>query len=116
MENKIVAEFVEKVKGAKSVEELKTLAKDNGVELTEEEAKELFDSLSGALSDEDLNGVSGGLMIANDIAGRILSRAGIRARVNILRSVNDLTSNPNASEEADKQNQDVYRRSFNQLI
>ena len=55
-------------------------------------------------------------MIANDIAGRILSRAGIRARVNILRSVNDLTSNPNASEEADKQNQDVYRRSFNQLI
>ena len=104
MENKIVAEFVEKVKGAKSVEELKTLAKDSGVELTEEEAKELFDSLSGALSDEDLNGVSGGLMIANDIAGRILSR------VVIFRSVNDLTSNPNASEETDKQNQDVYRR------
>ena len=104
MENKIVAEFVEKVKGAKSLEELKTLAKDNGVELTEEEAKELFDSLSGALSDEDLDGVSGGVMLANDIAGRI------RSRMIILRSVNDLTSNPNASEETDKQNQDVYRR------
>ena len=104
MENNITTEFVEKLKAAKTIDELKTLAKDSGVELTEEEAKELFDSLSGALSDEDLDGVSGGLMIANDIAGRILSR------VVIFRSANDLTSNPNASEETDKQNQDVYRR------
>lgn len=47
MENKFTPELIEKAKQAKSPEELTALAKENGVELTE----------------EDLNGVSGGVMI-----------------------------------------------------
>ena len=46
-------ERFEKAKGAKSAEELLSLAKANGVELTEEEAAEYFAQLnkSGEISD-----------------------------------------------------------------
>ena len=62
MENKSTAELIEKAKQAKSVEELTALAKENGFELTEDEAKNYFEKLnaSGALSDEELDNVSGG--------------------------------------------------------
>lgn len=55
-------ELLEKVKEAKSAEELLSLAKENGVELTEDEAAEYFAQLnkSGELSDEELDNVSGG--------------------------------------------------------
>ena len=55
-------ELLEKAKEAKSTEELLTLAKENGVELTKEEAEAYFAQLnkSGELSDEELDNVAGG--------------------------------------------------------
>lgn len=56
-------EMIEKAKTAKSVEELLPLAKENGIELTAEEAKMCFGQLhpaSGELSDEELDNVAGG--------------------------------------------------------
>ena len=54
--------LMEKAKGAKSAEELLALAKENDIEMTEEEAEETFAMLgkSGELSDEELSNVSGG--------------------------------------------------------
>ena len=42
MENKFTPELIEKAKSAKSPEELFALAKENGVELTEESAAAYF--------------------------------------------------------------------------
>ncbi len=55
-------EFLKKLNKAKSPEELIALAKENGVELSEEKAKELYDMLrSGTeLSDDALENVAGG--------------------------------------------------------
>lgn len=52
--------LIKKVKNVKSAEELLALAKTNGIELTCEEAEELFNSLGNELSDAALDGVSGG--------------------------------------------------------
>ena len=52
-----------KAKDAKSVEELMALAKENGVELNEDDAKMYFEQLNakkGELSDDELSDVSGG--------------------------------------------------------
>ena len=56
------SELLEKAKQAGMAEELMAVAKANGVELTEEEAKEYFEQLhkSGELSDEELDSVAGG--------------------------------------------------------
>ncbi len=55
-------EILEQAKKAKSVEELLTLAVENGIDLTKEEAEEFFAQLnrSGELSDEELDNVAGG--------------------------------------------------------
>ena len=55
-------ELIAKAKEAKSVEELLALAGENGVEMTEENAKALFERLqsSGELADDELDNVSGG--------------------------------------------------------
>ena len=56
-------EMIAKAKEAKSVEELLALAKENGVELNEEDAKMYFEQLNvkkGELSDDELDVVSGG--------------------------------------------------------
>lgn len=55
-------ELLEKAKQANSPEELLALAKENDVELTEEQAAELFDKLKSGtdLSDDELNNVAGG--------------------------------------------------------
>ena len=56
-------ELLAKAKEAKTPEELLTLAKENGMELTEAEAKTYFDLLhpqTGELSDDELDNVSGG--------------------------------------------------------
>ena len=45
MENKFTPELIEKAKSAKTPEELLALAKENGMELTEESAKAYFDRL-----------------------------------------------------------------------
>ena len=59
----LTKELVAKAKEAKTPEELMALAKENGIELTEEEAKAYFDRLhpqTGELSDSELDNVSGG--------------------------------------------------------
>ena len=55
-------EILQKLRTAKSVEELRDIAKANGKELTMKEAKAAFDSLcgTGELSDEDLEKIAGG--------------------------------------------------------
>lgn len=59
MENK---ELLEKAKQAKDMKELLALAKENHIELSEQEAKDYFEKLnkSGELSDDELDNVSGG--------------------------------------------------------
>ena len=57
-------EMIAKAREAKSVEELMALAKETGIELTEEDAKMYFEQLSskkGELSDDELDNVSGGM-------------------------------------------------------
>jgi hypothetical protein len=52
-----------KAKKAKSVEELLALAKESGVEITAEQAQEIFAQLnqkSGELADDELDNVAGG--------------------------------------------------------
>ena len=58
----LTPELIAKAKEAKSAEELLALAKDNNMELTEEEAKTYFEQLNanGAVSDDELDGVAGG--------------------------------------------------------
>ena len=56
-------ELLAKAKEAKNPEELMSLAKENGVELTEECAKAYFEQLNpktGELSDDELDNVAGG--------------------------------------------------------
>ena len=71
----VTSELLEKAKNAETSEELLTLAKENGVEMTAEEAKEYFDQLhkSGELSDEELDNVAGGGCHAKD--GRLVVTA-----------------------------------------
>ena len=62
MENKLTQELIEKAKLAKSVGELIALAKENGIELTEE-ANTYFAQLNpktGELGDDELDSVAGG--------------------------------------------------------
>ena len=56
-------ELIAKAKEAKSVEELLVLARENNIELTEEQAKECYDRLQGTgeLSDDELANVAGGV-------------------------------------------------------
>ncbi|MCM1023705.1 MAG: Nif11-like leader peptide family RiPP precursor [Prevotella sp.] len=62
MENKLTPELIEKARQAKSAEELSALAKENGIELSEDETKAYFEQLnkSGELSDDELDSVAGG--------------------------------------------------------
>ena len=56
-------EMIAKAREAKTVEELIALAKENGVELNEEDAKMYFEQLNakkGELSDDELDAVAGG--------------------------------------------------------
>lgn len=55
-------EMILKAKGAKSAEELLALAKENGIEMTEESAYAYFEQLhkNGELADNELDDVAGG--------------------------------------------------------
>ena len=61
-------ELIAKARGTKSAEELFALAKEEGIELTEDHAKELFDQFhsSDELSDEELDMVGGGCGSSDD--------------------------------------------------
>lgn len=70
-------ELLAKAKEAKNPEELITLAKENGTELTAESAKMYFDLLhpkTGELSDDELDNVAGGGCHAKD--GRLVVTIG----------------------------------------
>ena len=56
-------DLLEKAKQAKNPEELMSLAKENGIEMTEESAKAYFEQLhpkTGELADDELDNVAGG--------------------------------------------------------
>ena len=60
---KLNKELLTKAKAAKTAEEIMALAKENGMELTEESAKAYLDLLhpqTGELSDDELDNVAGG--------------------------------------------------------
>ncbi|MDD6488270.1 MAG: Nif11-like leader peptide family RiPP precursor [Clostridia bacterium] len=60
---KLTQEFIKKVSMAKSPEEIVALAKENGMEIPQDEAEMLYTQLqsqSGELSDEELDNVAGG--------------------------------------------------------
>ncbi len=70
-------ELIARAKETGTVEELLALAKENGAELTEEEAKTYFDQLhqkTGELSDDELDNVAGGACHIKD--GRMVVAAG----------------------------------------
>ena len=72
-------ELLEKAKQTKSVEELAALAKENGMEMTEEEAAAYYAQLhptSGELSDDELDNVAGGGCYGKD--GRLVVTGGYR--------------------------------------
>ena len=73
--NNLTPELIAKAKAAKSAEELLELAKENGVELSEEEAKTCFEQLhaNSEVSDDELEAVSGG-GICQDIIDFFQSR------------------------------------------
>lgn len=63
MDKQLTPEMIEKAKTAKSAEELISIAKENGITLTEEQANAYYQKLNqktGTLSDEELDNVSGG--------------------------------------------------------
>ena len=65
----LTPEMIEKAKSVKSAEEILALAKENNVEMTEDEAKTYFAQLnpkSGELDDDDLDSVAGGGCGSND--------------------------------------------------
>ena len=56
-------ELLAKAKQAKNPDELMSLAKENGIEMTEESAKAYFEQLhpkTGELADDELDNVAGG--------------------------------------------------------
>ena len=81
MDNKFTPELIEKAKEAKNPDELMSLAKENGIELTEESAAAYFDRLNpktGELSDSDLDNVSGGGCYSE--GGRLETTCGYKCR------------------------------------
>ncbi len=53
-------EFLAKLKDVKSVDDILAVAKESGVEITPEKAKELFEQINGGeLSDDALENVAG---------------------------------------------------------
>ena len=66
---KLTQEMMEKARAAKTAEELLEIAKANGVEMTEDEAKTYFAQLnpkSGELDEDLLVNVSGGWIIMDE--------------------------------------------------
>ena len=61
-------EMIQKVKGAKSAKELFELAKGEGIDITEDEARKYFEQINlPDLDDELLDMVSGGAIVSEPI-------------------------------------------------
>ena len=76
MEN-VKPELIEKAKKAKSAEELRALGRENGMELTEEQANAYyaqFHPTSGEMADDELENVAGGGCHSGD--GRLVVTIG----------------------------------------
>ena len=74
-------ELVTKAKEAKNTAELIALGKENGIDLTEENAQTLYDYLhpkTGELSDEELDNVAGGGCYADD--GNLKTTCGYKCK------------------------------------
>ena len=58
-------ELIAKLKEVKSVDDILALAKENGIEITPEKAKEMFEQIksNGELTDDQLESVAGGNLI-----------------------------------------------------
>ncbi len=69
---KISTELMNQAKQATSVEELMALAQENGMTLSEEEAKKYFAQLrqEGALQDDELDNVAGGGFFCDEYVPR----------------------------------------------
>lgn len=83
--------MLEKAKQAKSTEELLALAKENGMEMTEEEAKAYYVQLhpvSGEIADDELENVAGGGCAAMGIATPHESLVNVGAKVRLHWTVN----------------------------
>ncbi|MDE5883548.1 MAG: Nif11-like leader peptide family RiPP precursor [Oscillospiraceae bacterium] len=80
MENNFTLELIEQARQAESPEVILNLAKENGITLTEDEAREYFSELhgqsqkTGELSDDELDNVSGGGCYYKD--GRLVVTCG----------------------------------------
>ena len=77
----INTELIAKARTAKSPEELLALAKENGIELTEETAKMYFGQLypkTGELDDDELDNVAGGGCYSQ--GGRLKTTSGYRCK------------------------------------
>ena len=63
---KLTQEIIEKAKAAESAEELLSIAKENGIDMTADEAKTYFEQINAnSLDDDLLEGVAGGWIIFN---------------------------------------------------
>ena len=61
---KLTQEIIEKAKAAESAEELLAIAKENGIDMTADEAKTYFAQINAnSLDDDLLEGVAGGWLI-----------------------------------------------------
>ena len=76
----LTPELIAKAKAAKSAEELLALAKENNVEMTEEQAKIYFEQLNanGTVSDDELELVAGGCDLFSNKVRKIVSGAPFR--------------------------------------
>lgn len=64
---KLTQEIIEKAKAAGSAEELLAIAKENGIDMTADEAKTYFEQINAnSLDDDLLEGVAGGWYIFNE--------------------------------------------------
>lgn len=82
-------EQIKKARDTKCAEELLALAKENGMELTEEETEKLFFELhrEGEISDSELDAVTGGATncVAEKFSGRVLLfRASVHSKYYIV--------------------------------
>ena len=78
---KLTQEMIEKVKLAKSADELLEIAKANNIEMTSDEAQTYFEQINANKLDDDLlDGVSGGWVIVEDTEEPTYERIGKSSR------------------------------------
>ena len=78
---KLTQEMIEKVKLAKSADELLEIAKANNIEMTSDEAQTYFEQINANKLDDDLlEGVSGGWVIVEDTEEPTYERIGKSSR------------------------------------